>query len=69
MKSRNTIEDEIDAIRIDLYEKTKHMTPKELNDYIHTQNIPIYERYGITPVASIEEYRRKNTKNNSNNNK
>ncbi|MDR1576986.1 MAG: hypothetical protein LBT86_01975 [Deltaproteobacteria bacterium] len=63
MKSRNTIEDEIDAIRIALYEKTKHMTPKELNDYIHTQNIPIYERYGIKPVASIEEYKRNNAIN------
>jgi hypothetical protein len=33
-KSKNTIEDEVDAIRLELYEVTKHMTNEELVAYI-----------------------------------
>jgi hypothetical protein len=69
MKSNNTIEVEIEAISIALSEKTKHMAPKEFNDYTHAQNIPIYERYGIKPVAGIEQHKPNKIINNSNLNK
>jgi hypothetical protein len=51
MKNRNTIEDELDAIRVDLYEKTKGMTSAEANAYIREQTAPVNEKYGIKPVA------------------
>jgi hypothetical protein len=56
MKNRNTIEDEIDSIRIALYEATKGMAAKELNDYIQAQTAATYKYYGLKPVSSIEEH-------------
>jgi hypothetical protein len=47
MKNPNTIEDEIDAIRIALYEKTKDMTIKEFNEYVEKQTAPIIKKFGF----------------------
>jgi hypothetical protein len=55
MKNQNTIEDEIDAIRIALYEETKHMTVKELNAYIKKETAPINEKYGFKPISRVME--------------
>ncbi|MDR3154276.1 MAG: hypothetical protein LBW85_08425 [Deltaproteobacteria bacterium] len=55
-KIKNDIEDEIDAIRINLYEKTKHMTYEEMSKYISDEVTPIYEKYGIKPISSIDEF-------------
>ena len=50
MKKPNTIEKEINAIRVDFYEKTKGMSPSEMNAYIKEQTEPIHKEFGITPV-------------------
>jgi hypothetical protein len=55
MSNKNTIEDEIDAIRIALYEETKHMTVKELNDYIKKETTPINKKYGFKPISRVME--------------
>jgi hypothetical protein len=54
-KNANTIQDEIDAIRIALYEETKHMTPEEFNDYVRTQTAPIIEKFGLKLISSIND--------------
>jgi deoxyhypusine synthase len=53
----NSIEAEIDAIRIALYEKTKGMTIQEFHDHIGKEIAPIYERLGIKPVSSIVDWK------------
>jgi hypothetical protein len=50
MKSRNTIEDELNAVRIDLYEKTKGMTPKEEVSYLKSLSAPVLKEFGIRTV-------------------
>jgi hypothetical protein len=61
MKNKNTIEDEIDAIRIMLYEQTKHMTVKEFNDFIRKETAPINEKYGFKPISRVVERGKKET--------
>ena len=48
-------EDELDAIRLAIYEEVKGMTPAEHVAYIHAQVEPIMKQYGLkyatlTPV-------------------
>ena len=50
MKSKNTIEDELNAVRIDLYEKTKGMTPDEEVTYLKSLSAPILKEFGIRTV-------------------
>ena len=40
-------EDELDAIRVNLYEKVKHMTANERIAYLDEQTAPIIEEFGI----------------------
>jgi len=53
----NTLEDELDAIRIELYEQTKHMSPDAEIAYLRQLVAPINEEFGITPITwnDIEE--------------
>jgi hypothetical protein len=51
MKKNNTIEDELDAIRIELYEATKGMTTSERNEYLRQQVKPVCEKFGLKPIA------------------
>jgi len=46
----NTLEDELDAIRIELYEQTKHMSLDEEIAYLRQLVAPIHEEFGITPI-------------------
>lgn len=50
MTNRTRIEDEIDAIRIDFYDKTKDMTPSERIAYIKAQTASIHGRFNIHTV-------------------
>ena len=52
MKDKNVIEDELDAIRVSLYEETKDMTASERIAYIRSQTAPLLKKHGITPVRS-----------------
>jgi hypothetical protein len=51
-KKNNSIEDELNAIRIDLYEQTKRMTPNERIDYLRKLAAPIHKEFGITPISN-----------------
>jgi hypothetical protein len=50
MKDRQ-IEDELDAIRIRHYERTKNMTPEEEVDYVNNKAAEILKPYGIRPIS------------------
>ena len=54
MKKRNTIEKDLNAIRISLYEETKNMSPSELTAYIKKQTEPMLEEHGIAPVCGVQ---------------
>lgn len=43
----DTFEDELDAIRLQMYEETKDMTPEEEIAYIRVQTEPIMKQYNI----------------------
>ncbi|MDR0548243.1 MAG: hypothetical protein LBI10_02350 [Deltaproteobacteria bacterium] len=53
--SKNTIEDELDAIRIELYEETKNMTISERLEYYHKQVEPVYQEFGIKQIDSVPQ--------------
>jgi hypothetical protein len=55
MKNKNTVEDELDTIRIKLYEVTKDMTSSERVDYCLNQIKPVCEKYGFKPISIIQE--------------
>ena len=47
---KNSVEAEINAIRLQIYEETKDMSPSEYLAYIKAQTAPLHEKYGIRPV-------------------
>jgi hypothetical protein len=51
MTKHNPVEDELNAIRIELYEQTKRMTPNERIAYLRGLAAPIHKEFGITPIA------------------
>jgi hypothetical protein len=50
----NPVEDEIDAIRLKLYEQTKGMTAAEVTAYIKKQIAPTVEKYNIPAIYKKE---------------
>jgi hypothetical protein len=46
----DTFEDELDAIRLKLYEETKNMSSEEQIAYLHECTAPFLKKYGITPI-------------------
>jgi hypothetical protein len=50
---KNSIEQELNKIRVSLYEETKKMSPSELTAYIKEQTEPMLSKYGIKPVSGI----------------
>ena len=51
MKKQNNIETDLNKIRAEFYEKTKGMSPSEMNAYIKAQVAPVHQKYGIRPVS------------------
>jgi len=51
MKRPNNIEAELNAIRVQIYEETKGMSPSEMTAYLKAQTAPLHEKYGIRPVS------------------
>ena len=49
IKNPNTIEKDLNEIRLSLYEETKHMSPSELTAYIKAQPEPMLKKHDITP--------------------
>ena len=55
MKTPNTIEDEIDAIRLQNYEETKHMTPEQRVEHVKRNTADVIRQYGMKVVASVRD--------------
>ena len=49
-----TFEDELDAIRLAIYEEIKDMTPEEQAAYFNAQAEPIIKEYGLRTLNQIE---------------
>ena len=58
MKNPNTIEDELDAIRLKLYEQTKDMTTSERVAFFNNSAEQALKKYGIKTVQ-MESVKRK----------
>ncbi len=43
----DNFDDELDAIRLSLYEETKGMTPREEVDYLNAKTKPVIQRYNF----------------------
>lgn len=54
MKKLNNIENELDSIRVALYEKTKDMSASERIAYIKAQTTPVHEQYGIQTIKDVK---------------
>ena len=54
MKCTNTFEDELDEIRVKLYEETKDMTDEEHVTYIKSLAAPILKEYGLQTLNQIK---------------
>jgi hypothetical protein len=50
----NSFEEELDAIRLAIYEEIKDMTPEEEVAYINAQAAPILKEYGLRTVNQIK---------------
>ncbi|MDR0490338.1 MAG: hypothetical protein LBH28_03725 [Oscillospiraceae bacterium] len=53
MKNVNNIEDDLNAVRIELYEKTKGMSPDEEVSYLKSLSVPILKEFGICTVNEM----------------
>ena len=51
----NTIEQEINEIRLRIYEETKDMTPAQITEYYKQRTEPIIKKYGLRVVASAKD--------------
>jgi hypothetical protein len=49
-----TFEEELDAIRLAIYEEIKDMTPEEEVAYFKAQAAPIHEQFGIQTISETE---------------
>jgi hypothetical protein len=55
MKHDNSIEDELNTIRIALYKKTKNMSYDEFIAFVRKETEPINKKYGLRAISSIDE--------------
>ena len=55
MKTTNPIEQEIDQIRLRIYEKTKNMTPAQLTAYYRKSGEESAKKYGFRIVDNVKE--------------
>jgi len=54
MKIVDTIEQEIDQIRLQIYEKTKNMTPAQLTEYYNKSGKASSQKYGFKIIANAK---------------
>jgi len=55
MKTISSIEQEVNKIRLQIYEKTKDMTPSQLTEYYRKSGEASAKKYGFKIVASAKE--------------
>jgi hypothetical protein len=54
MKSRNTVEEELNEIRVRLYEETKDMTIDESVAYLKSLAAPVLKEFGLRTLNQIK---------------
>jgi len=54
MKRVNTFEDELDEIRVNIYEQTKDMTIDERVIYLKSLAVPVLKEYGLKTLNQIK---------------
>jgi hypothetical protein len=54
MMNYNSFEEELDAIRLELYEEIKDMTYGERAAYIKSETASIHEKYGICSISKVK---------------
>jgi len=54
MKAPNSIEQELNQIRLQIFEKTKDMTPAQLTEYYRRSGEASALRFGFTIVANAK---------------
>ena len=59
-RTSDTLEDELDAIRLQIYEEIKDMTPEEHVAYFRARTDPIIKQYNmkISTLKPVKPYRR-----------
>jgi hypothetical protein len=55
MKPISSIEKEVNQIRLQIYEKTKDMTPSQLTEYYRKSGEASAKKYGFKIIASAKE--------------
>ena len=55
MRTTNTIEQEINQIRLEIYEKTKDMTPAQLTAYYLKSGEESAKKYGFRIIPNAKE--------------
>jgi hypothetical protein len=55
MKKTNTIEDEIDRIRLRIYEETKDMAPQERVDRVNRIGEAAAKKYGFKRIVRAKD--------------
>jgi hypothetical protein len=51
----DSIEKEIDEIRLRIYERIKDMTPAEMNEYYNKSTEATIKKYGMRVVTSVDD--------------
>ena len=54
MRTANTIEDEVDAIRLRIFEETKDMTSEELSECYRKSGEAAAKKYGFKRVPGLK---------------
>jgi len=54
-RKTSSIEKEVNKIRLEIYEETKHMTNEEFDEYIRRNTEDVIKEYGFKVVSSIDE--------------
>ena len=55
MKAISKIEQEVNQIRLGIYEKTKDMTPAQLTEYYRQNTEATIQKYGFEVIASAKD--------------
>ena len=55
MKTISKIEQEVNQIRLGIYERTKDMTPAQLTDYYKQSTEATIKKYGFKVVTNVRE--------------
>ena len=54
MKKNNTIERDINKIRLAIYEETKDMTPQQRKERLEKSTNPAIQKYGLKVIPNVD---------------